>query len=213
MAEVAAGTYTGSMNRRELLSMMGAGFGSVGLSGSLGAASRGMPDSVGTPHFPARAKHVIFLFLNGGLSQVDSFDPKPELDRHDGKPMPGPKIRTDSATGNLMKSPFRFRPRGESGILVSEIFPRIGDLIDDFCVIRSMYSDNGNHVPSLYLMNCGHQLAGHPSMGSWITYGLGSENENLPAFVVLCPGISGGRAPALVLGVPAQLVSGDLRPE
>ena len=194
MAEVAAGTYTGSMNRRELLSMMGAGFGSVGLSGSLGAASRGMPDSVGTPHFPARAKHVIFLFLNGGLSQVDSFDPKPELDRHDGKPMPGPKIRTDSATGNLMKSPFRFRPRGESGILVSEIFPRIGGLIDDFCVIRSMYSDNGNHVPSLYLMNCGHQLAGHPSMGSWITYGLGSENENLPAFVVLCPGYPvGGR--------------------
>ena len=180
------------MNRRELLCLMGAGFGSVGLAGLLGAPARSGPLSLRTPHFPPRAKHVIFLFLNGGLSQVDSFDPKPGLDRYDGKPLPGPKVKTDSAVGNLLKSPFPFRNCGQSGIEVSEIFPQVGDSIDDFCVIRSMHSDNGNHVPSLYLMSCGHQLPGHPSLGSWVTYGLGSENENLPGFVVLCPGYPGG---------------------
>ncbi len=183
------------MNRRELLSLMGAGFGSVGLSGLLGAPAKRGPLSLRTPHFPPRAKHVIFLFLNGGLSQVDSFDPKPGLDRYDGKPLPGPKVKTDSAVGNLLKSPFQFRNCGQSGIEVSEIFPQVGDSIDDFCVIRSMHSDNGNHVPSLYLMSCGNQLPGHPSLGSWVTYGLGSENENLPGFVVLCPGYPVGGPP------------------
>ena len=183
------------MNRRELLCLMGAGFGSVGLAGLLGAPARSGPLSLRTPHFPPRAKHVIFLFLNGGLSQVDSFDPKPGLDRYDGKPLPGPKVKTDSAVGNLLKSPFPFRNCGQSGIEVSEIFPQVGDSIDDFCVIRSMHSDNGNHVPSLYLMSCGHQLPGHPSLGSWVTYGLGSENENLPGFVVLCPGYPVGGPP------------------
>ena len=176
------------MNRRELLSLVGAGFGSVGLSSLLAATSRSSSLAVRAPHFPARAKHVIFLFLNGGLSQVDTFDPKPMLDRHDGDPLPGPKIKTDRASGNLMRSPFQFQRCGQSGLQVSEIFPQVGAAIDDFCVIRSMYSDNGNHEPSLLLMSCGHQLPGHPSMGSWITYGLGSENENLPGFVVLCPG-------------------------
>ena len=100
------------MNRRELLCLMGAGFGSVGLTGLLGGPARRGPLSLRTPHFPPRAKHVIFLFLNGGLSQVDSFDPKPGLDRYDGKPLPGPKVKTDSAVGNLLKSPFRFRNCG-----------------------------------------------------------------------------------------------------
>ena len=176
------------MNRRELLSLMGTGFGTVGMSSLLAEPSRDQPLSLRNPHFPPRAKHVIFLFLNGGLSQVDTFDPKPALARHDGEPLPGPKVRTDRASGTLMRSPFGFRRCGESGIPVSEIFPRVGDSIDDFCVIRSMHSDIGNHEPSLLLMSCGHQLPGHPSMGSWITYGLGSENENLPGFVVLCPG-------------------------
>ncbi len=171
------------MTRRDALQMMGAGFGSVGLAGSLAAS----PVSQ-TPHFAPRAKNVIFLFLNGGLSQVDTFDPKPELQKRDGEPMPGPKIKTDRAAGNLMKSPFAFRKRGQSGIEVSEIFDKVGDVIDDFCVIRSCYSDNGNHGPSLMLMNCGHQLPGRPSLGSWVTYGLGTENQNLPGFVVLCPG-------------------------
>ncbi len=168
--------------------MMGAGFGSVGLAGVAGAATGNAALAAQQPHFAPKAKHVIFLFLNGGLSQVDTFDPKPMLDKHDGEPKPGPKVKTDRAAGNLMKSPFKFTKRGQSGIEVSEIFQKVGDQIDDFCVIRSCYSDNGNHGPSLFLMNCGHQLPGRPSLGSWVTYGLGTENENLPGFVVLCPG-------------------------
>src|SRR5450755_3179630 len=166
------------MTRREVLQILGGGFGTVGMAT---AATQ-------QPHFPAKAKRVIFLFLNGGMSQVDTFDPKPMLVKHDGEPMPGPKIQTDRASGNLMRSPFEFKKRGQSGIEVSEIFPQVGARIDDICVIRSMHSDNGNHGPSLLLMNCGHGLPGRPSMGSWLTYGLGSENHNLPGFVVLCPG-------------------------
>ncbi|MBM3735010.1 MAG: DUF1501 domain-containing protein [Acidobacteria bacterium] len=167
------------MTRREAFQMLGCGFGQAALAATTQGART---------HFPAKAKHVIFLFLNGGLSQVDTFDPKPELTRMDGKPMPGPKVKTDSATGNLMKSPFQFRKYGQSGIEVSEIFPRVGGLIDDIAVIRSCYADNGNHGPSLMLMNTGHQLPGRPSMGAWISYGLGTENQNLPAFIALCPG-------------------------
>jgi hypothetical protein len=173
------------MNRREALKTIGAGFGSVGLAGVLGAASQ--PEGR-APHFAPRAKHVIFLFLNGGLSQVDSFDPKPELTRRHGQPMPGPKIKTDRASGNLMRSPFTFSRCGQSGLEVSEIFPETGKVIDEVCVIRSTYSDNGNHGPSLYMMNCGSNIPGRPSMGAWITYGLGTENQNLPGYVVLCPG-------------------------
>jgi hypothetical protein len=166
------------MTRREALQTMGAGFGLVGLAN---AAARG-------PHFPGKAKRVIFLFLNGGMSQVDTFDPKPMLIKHDGEPMPGPKIKTDRASGNLMRSPFEFKRCGQSGVEVSEIFPQVGARIDDVCVIRSMHSDNGNHGPSLLMMNCGHGLPGRPSLGSWLTYGLGTENQNLPGFIVLCPG-------------------------
>jgi Protein of unknown function (DUF1501) len=166
------------MTRREALQTMGAGFGMVGLAH---ATARG-------PHFPAKAKRVIFLFLNGGMSHVDTFDPKPMLIKHDGEPMPGPKIKTDRASGNLMRSPFDFKKCGQSGVEVSEIFPQVGARIDDVCVIRSMYSDNGNHGPSLLMMNCGHGLPGRPSLGSWLTYGLGTENQNLPGFIVLCPG-------------------------
>ena len=137
---------------------------------------------------PREGEARIFLFLTGGLSQVDTFDPKPELTRMHNQPLPGPKVKTDSATGNLMASPYSFRKYGQSGIEVSELFPRVGGWIDDFCVVRSCYADNGNHGPSLMLMNTGHQLAGRPSMGSWITYGLGTENRNLPGFMALCPG-------------------------
>jgi hypothetical protein len=133
-------------------------------------------------------RRVIYLFMNGGLSQVDTFDPKPVLDKRHGEPLPGPKIKTDRASGNLMRSPFKFRKCGQSGIEVSEIFPKVGERIDDFCLIRSTWSDNGNHEPSLLMANCGHNLPGRPAMGSWITYGLGSENQNLPGFMVLCPG-------------------------
>lgn len=175
------------MNRREALRQIGCGFGTLGLIDTLQASTLG-PLAPKEPHFPAKAKRVIFLFLNGGMSHIDTFDPKPMLIKHDGEPMPGPKIKTDRASGNLMRSPFAFRKHGQSGIEVSEIFPRVASKIDDICVIRSMYSDNGNHGPSLLMMNCGHGLTGRPSMGSWVTYGLGTTNQNLPGFVVLCPG-------------------------
>ena len=170
------------MTRRDALRWMGNGFGTVALADSLMAGTQS------GPHFEPKAKRVIFLFLNGGMSQVDTFDPKPMLDKHHGEPMPGPKIVTDRASGNLMRSPFQFKRYGQSGLEVSEIFPKIAERIDDVCVIRSCWSDNGNHGPSLLMMNAGHGLPGRPSLGSWLTYGLGSENKNLPGFVVLCPG-------------------------
>jgi Protein of unknown function (DUF1501) len=167
------------MTRREALRMMGAGFGSVGLAGVHGLAA---------PHFAAKAKHVIFLFLNGGLSQVDTFDPKPALERWHGKPMPGGNPRTERKTGSLMRSPFAFRRCGASGLELSEIFDRLADCVDDLCVIRSMHTNVPIHESSLFMMNTGDIQPGRPSMGSWITYGLGTENQNLPGFVVLCPG-------------------------
>lgn len=179
------------MTRRDALRYMGNGFGTLGLANLLHASSIAKsagPMAVKAPPYPAKAKRVIFLFLNGGMSQVDTFDPKPELIKHDGEPMPGPKIKTDRASGNLMRSPFSFKRYGHSGLEVSEIFPKVAERIDDICVVRSCYSDNGNHGPSLLMMNCGHGLPGRPSMGSWLTYGLGSENQNLPGFVVLCAG-------------------------
>jgi hypothetical protein len=199
------------LDRRTFLQGLGGGFGLVGLRGALEGAAAD-PLAIRQPHFPGKAKHVIFLFLNGGISQVDTFDPKPALIQHDGEPMPGPKIKTDRASGNLMRSPWSFRPYGQSGTEVSEIFPEVARRIDDFCVIRSMYTDSGNHGPSLQLMNCGHQLPGRPSMGAWITYGLGTENRNLPGFVVLCPGFpvlgsslwSAGYMPSVFGGVHIQ---------
>lgn len=178
------------MTRRDALRLVGGGFGTVGLAGVLHAESvdaKG-PLAPKPPHFPAKAKNVIFLFLNGGISQVDTFDPKPALDKHHGEPMPGPKIKTDRASGNLMRSPFNFKKCGQSGVEVSEIFPKMGAMIDDICVIRSTYTDIGNHPAGLLMMNCGHTQLGRPSMGSWLTYGLGTENQNLPGFVVICPG-------------------------
>jgi len=194
------------LNRRDFLSTLGGGFGLAALQGTLQA------EAVHQTHFAAKAKHVIFLFLNGGMSQVDTFDPKPALTKFDGQPMPGPKIRTDRASGTLMRSPWEFRQYGQSGLPVSDIFPQVAQRIDDFCVIRSMYTDNGNHGPSLQMMNCGHQLPGRPSMGAWVTYGLGTENRNLPGFIVLCPGFpvlgsslwSSGYMPTVYQGVHIQ---------
>ena len=173
------------MTRRHMLSAMGAGFGMAGLQ----AAVAQNPLAPKAPHFPAKAKRVVYLFLNGGPSQVDTFDPKPMLDKHHGKPAPSGNLKTERKTGNLMRSPFEFKRCGKSGIEVSEIFPRIGSLIDDMCVIRSMYTERPNHEPSLMLLNSGDRLPGRPSMGSWMTYGLGTENQNLPGYIVLCPGL------------------------
>lgn len=171
------------MTRREMLRMFGAGFGEIGLSRLL--AEQSSPK----PHFPARAKHVIFLFLNGGPSQVDTFDPKPALTKYHGKAIPSGNLKTERKTGNLLKSPFEFRRCGRSGIEISEIFPKLGECIDDLCVIRSMHTERPNHEPSLFMLNTGAPLPGRPSLGSWLTYGLGTENQNLPGYFVLCPGL------------------------
>ena len=138
--------------------------------------------------FPARAKHVIHIFANGGPSHVDTFDPKPALEKYAGKPLPMENLKTERKTGAAFPSPYQFRKYGQSGIEVSEIFERVGECVDDIAVIRSMHADVPNHEPSLLLMNCGEARLIRPSMGSWINYGLGTENQNLPGFIVMCPG-------------------------
>jgi hypothetical protein len=162
----------------------------AGLAGIL-AAAPGNPWTPREPHFAAKAKHVIFLFLNGGLSQIDSFDYKPKLNEYDGKPLPYQMPRTEFAVGNLMRSPFSFKQYGQNGTWVSELFPHLAGIIDELCIIRSMQSDIPNHGPGMMMMNTGNSRVGRPSMGSWVTYGLGTENQNLPGYVVLGPGASG----------------------
>ena len=178
------------VTRREALCTMGRGFGMLAFAGMVGESLQAaslLAAPTGGLHHAARAKHVIFLFMNGGLSQVDSFDPKPMLEKYHGQPLPGGSIATERRTGSLMKSPFAFKKYGKSGLEVSELFPLVGEQADDICVIRSMYTDIPNHEPSLLMMNTGHTQVGRPSMGAWLTYGLGSDNKNLPGFVVLCP--------------------------
>lgn len=174
-----------SPSRRDVLSAIGSGFGLLGL----GRTMQGATIAPRGPHFTPKAKHVIYLFLNGGPSQVDTFDPKPALTKYHGKPAPSGNLRTERKTGALLGSPFEFRRCGQSGLEISEIFSELGKHADDLCVIRSMHTERPNHEPSLFMLNCGHVLPGHPSMGSWLNYGLGSENQNLPGFVVLCPGL------------------------
>src|SRR5439155_14017301 len=147
----------------------------------------GNPLAPKQPHFRPRAKRVVHLFMNGGPSQVDTFDPKPMLDRYHGKPLPNPNLRTERKTAGAMRSPFQFSRHGKSGVEVSELFAQTAGLIDDICVVRSMHADVPNHEPSLMLMNCGDGRLPRPSFGAWVTYGLGSENQNLPGFVALCP--------------------------
>jgi hypothetical protein len=177
------------MKRRQMLETIGAGLAMTGYRALLGAEAARDPLAARAPHFAPKAKHVVWLFLNGGPSQVDTFDPKPMLDKYHGQPMPTANLRTERKTGTLLKSPFAFKPYGQSGIPVSEIFPKLGERIDEFTVIRSMHTDRPNHEPSLMMLNTGDRLSGRPSMGSWLTYGLGTFNQNLPGFVVLCPGL------------------------
>jgi hypothetical protein len=139
------------------------------------------------PHFAPKAKRVIHFFLNGGPSHVDTFDPKPALAKYAGKPVPSHRI-TERKTGAAFPSPFKFRRYGQSGIEVSELFEKTAAHIDDIAVIRSMQAQVPNHEPSLMLMNCGDSIQARPSLGAWLTYGLGSGNENLPGFIAMCPG-------------------------
>ena len=188
----------GPMSRREMLRRTGTGFGALALGGLMSEAGLlakpalagdglAMPLAARPPQFAPKAKRVIHLFMNGGPSQVDTFDPKPELTKRAGQVLPL-NLSTERKTGAAFASPFKFRPRGQSGIEVSEIFEQVGESIDDICVIRSMHADAPNHEPSLMLMNCGEARQPRPSLGSWALYGLGTENQNLPGFMVMCPG-------------------------
>ncbi len=163
--------------------------GQAGLLSTTAMAAQGINPLLPKPSpLPATAKRVIHLFFNGGASHVDTFDPKPALAKYAGKELPTPNLPTERKTGAAFPSPFKFQKYGQSGIEVSEIFPHVGSCADDICFIRSMHADVPNHEPSLLLMNCGEARLIRPSMGSWLTYGLGTENQNLPAFVAMCPG-------------------------
>lgn len=186
-----------ALTRREFLNRCGMGMGAIGLgallNGSLGGSAQAAtnyssPLAPHGGHFPGKAKRVIHLFMNGGPSHVDTFDPKPALERYAGKMLPVENLKTERKTGAAFPSPYKFQKYGQSGIEVSEIFPNVARNIDDICVIRSTHADIPNHEPSLLLMNCGEARLIRPSVGSWVTYGLGTENQNLPGFIAMCPG-------------------------
>ncbi|HEY2154172.1 MAG TPA: DUF1501 domain-containing protein, partial [Isosphaeraceae bacterium] len=180
-------------NRREMLARCANGFGAVALSallgetaGAAGSSTRTDPLAPKPTHFAARAKSVIFLFMDGGPSQVDTFDPKPRLDREHGKPigMKTPPTQFNNV-GTVLKSPWAFKPRGQSGIPVSDLFPKVAECVDDLAIIRSMVSNFSEHTAANYFMHTGSGFQGRPSHGSWVSYGLGSECRDLPGFVVL----------------------------
>ena len=184
------------LSRRELLARSGLGFGLLGLAGVLGetggvARAAGdpllEPLAVKAPHFAPRARRVIHFFLNGGPSQVDTFDPKPALAKYADQAAPV-NFTTERKTGSPLPSPFGFAKHGQSGLEISDIFPKLAGHADRLAVIRSMHAQVPNHEPSLMLMNCGDSVQPRPSVGSWILYGLGTENQNLPGFVAMCPG-------------------------
>ncbi|MSQ96273.1 MAG: DUF1501 domain-containing protein [Gemmataceae bacterium] len=183
------------LSRRDLLTRCGTGLGMIGLAGVL--ADQGVfatppvdPLAPRPPHHPAKAKHIIHLYMNGGPSQVDTFDPKPALATYRGqRPASIANLRTENATVGLRPSPFKFPRCGQSGLPISEIYPNVAKFADDLCVIRSMYTDIPNHEPSMFMMNSGHLQALRPSYGSWLQYGLGTENQNLPGYIVMCPGL------------------------
>jgi hypothetical protein len=174
------------LTRRDFLRRSGVGLGMLGLSDLLAESGGGSSPGAG-PHFAPKAKRVIHFFLNGGPSHVDTFDPKPALLKHAGQALPQ-NFLTERKTGAAFPSPFKFQRYGRSGIEVSELFAKTAQHIDDIAVIRSMQAQVPNHEPSLMLMNCGDSLQSRPSLGSWLMYGLGSENQNLPGFIAMCPG-------------------------
>jgi hypothetical protein len=183
------------LTRRHWLRNTGTGLGVLGLIGILGDCdmlaspkSAADPLAVKPPHFPARAKHIIHIYLNGGPSHLDTFDPKPALDKYAGKPIPTGNLTTERPTGGALPSPFKFRQYGQSGIEISELFVHTARHADDLAVIRSMHANTPNHEQSMRLMNCGDERLSRPSYGAWLTYGLGTENQNLPGFIALCPG-------------------------
>jgi hypothetical protein len=181
-----------------MLRAAGCGFGYLGLAGMLAAAAptADNPLAIHQPHFPPKAKRVIFLFMHGGPSAVDTFDPKPRLTADDGKPLPikRPLAFAGGSAGPLMKSPWQFKRYGQSGIPVSDLFPHVGGCVDDLCVIRSMVGEGVDHGAALLQTFTGTSTFTRPSMGSWVLYGLGSENQDLPGFITIKPALSHGGA-------------------
>lgn len=188
----------GNISRRDMLAKCSTGFGLVALSGLM-AGSKALAAAAGpakpspfaprAPHFPPKVRSVIFCFMSGGVSHVDTFDPKPRLKRDHGKPMPVPVRPTMfNQNGNIMASPWEFRNRGQSGLPVSDLFPHIGACADELAVIHSMTSVANEHAQGNFFIHTGFSLAGFPSAGAWMTYGLGSESQNLPGYVVLASG-------------------------
>ncbi len=210
------------ISRRDMLRWAGAGTGMLGLAAVLGnrpAFAADAPLDAKAPHFRPRAKRLIHLFMNGGPSHVDSFDPKPALAKYAGQRPQAANRDTERKTFGLLPSPFPFRKCGESGLEISSLFPRLSECADDLCVIRSMHTDIPNHGPGLMMMCSGSNLPIRPSFGSWMLYGLGSESRDLPGFVVLCPGKaevvgpqlwSSSFLPGVYQGV--QVVNRDLKP-
>jgi Protein of unknown function (DUF1501) len=192
-----------TLSRRELLRSSSAGFGAVALAGLLGeeqlraatTTTTAGPLAVKATHFPPRAKRVIFLFMHGGPSHVDTFDYKPLLIRDHGKPLPFKRPQVvSSETFNLLKSPWEFKQYGQSGMWVSDLFPEIAKHVDDLCFIKSMWGSNSRHGGALLELHTGSDTFVRPSMGSWVTYGLGSENQSMPGYVTICPTQSHGGA-------------------
>ncbi|WP_435010974.1 DUF1501 domain-containing protein [Tundrisphaera lichenicola] len=187
------------ISRRQMLARCANGFGAVALTalmgdrtygGSIASGHESDPMAPRPPHFPARAKSVIFLFMDGGPSQVDTFDPKPRLDREHGQAIKAKVEPTQfNNVGKVLKSPWAFRNRGESGIPVSDLFPMIGEHVDEMAIVRSMVSNFSEHTGANYFMHTGNGLQGKPSHGAWVTYGLGSEARDLPGFVVINGGL------------------------
>ncbi len=193
--------YTGGspLTRREMLWRSAVGFGGVALTallneaGRAGEAARNDPLAPRPPHFEPCAKRVIFLFMHGGPSQVDTFDYKPLLERDDGKPLPFAKPRVvSSETGNLLRSPFKFTQHGQCGRWVSELFPQLAVCVDDLCFLHAIHGSNSRHGGALLELHTGSDTFVRPSIGSWITYGLGSENRELPGFITICPTLTHG---------------------
>ena len=185
------------ISRRDMLRSASAGFGSLALAALFGneltAAPVANPLEPKPSQFPAKAKRVIFLFMHGGPSQVDTFDYKPLLERDHGKPLPFDKPRVfSSPTGNLLKSPWKFQQYGQSGAWVSELFPNVARHVDDMCLINSMHGSNSRHGGALLELHTGSDTFVRPSMGSWITYGLGTENQDLPGYITICPTLTHG---------------------
>lgn len=190
--------FSNPVTRRAALQQFGIGFGGLALAGLLGSSARAVaaaetnPLAPKQPMFPAKAKRVIFLFMHGGPSGVDSFDYKPALEKHDGQDAPRlPKLQFAVAEGRsaskLWKSPWKFTPRGQSGHMVSELFPRLGGLADEMCFLHSCHGTAADHGAAVLKMNTGTESFVRPSMGSWVLYGLGTENQNLPGFITITP--------------------------